>query len=378
MLKFVHTLSLVLLMVVSLMAPPAQASTCSLVNGSTLQPMSPVVASPVIQGSITVGRDIPIGTILYKSTYWGSAAIPAYKCDVGGTGYLSYEINTAPSYGLSTWVAPNGAKVYLTHIAGIGVYASNETPGNTGGGIPWTGSGFSLAGGGVTGFMDPTGNATMTSFVLNVVKISNTVGTGTLTSADFPTVKYYFNSTNRFPYLQSNAVAGSVVVVAGTCTTPDVYVDMGSHAVSELTGIRTGTAWVNFSAQLTNCPAFFGYNQYRVYPFAGTSTASSLASNAINFTIQAVAGWSAGADLGVLLLQPDGVHPTATGIGIQLAMGSNGANVINQNAYPLGSVSVTATPQNYSINMSARYIQTNSTTAAGQANGAATITLIYL
>jgi autotransporter adhesin len=142
----------------------------------------------------------------------------------------------------------------------------------------------------------------------------------------------------------------------------------------ELTGIGSSTdKWIDVPISLDNCPAFFGAFRGAITDNNGVAERST--PNQISYRVDPVTSVVNPAQ-GVMALQPDGVNPTAQGIGIQLVdAGDNPVSYGNMRASGLALNQVDGS--SYTISLKARYYQTEATTAAGQANGAATVTLIY-
>jgi type 1 fimbria pilin len=147
---------------------------------------------------------------------------------------------------------------------------------------------------------------------------------------------------------------------------------MGS--AKELTGISSTTsAWIDVPIALNNCPAFFGV--FRSANTSDSGVAQTSRPNQISYRVDPVTSVVNPAQ-GVMALQPDGVNPTAQGIGIQLVdAGNNPVSYGTTRASGLALNQVNGS--SYTIPLKARYYQTEATISAGQANGAATVTLIY-
>lgn len=346
---------------------PAWATSCTM-----LAPASPIVGNIPLSGSITVARDVPVGTQLYSTTFWNNTGI-SITCDTGTYAYLK-NLTVTP-YARASWAAPKGAVAYQTNIPGIGVYIwsnANGLPYSMPAAITYT------AGQGTLTISGGPGNISVwSSFDVSIVKISDPVGVGTLNGLSLPTVQFGIVGSSLAVTLNAQ-ITGSLNVVSSTCTTPNVAVDLGSHYTSELKGVGTTTAtWVSVPIALNNCPAFFGLNSSLTNTIGNptTVTTGQLAANSVQYTVVPVASILV-ANQGVMALQPDGVNPTASGIGIQLADGNGNPLAYNQ-TNPSGLALTTTNNANYTINLRARYYQTAASTTAGQANGAATVTLIY-
>lgn len=354
--------SRVMLVLLGFFATSAYANSCK------YQPSFPsfITGTPTMSGSITVGRDVPVGTVVYRATFWSTATITLY-CEAGA---YTYEKNyrTLP-YPVSGFTRPDRpGLVYQTSIPGLGVQIWSNGPGLPAPPFPYI---FPID---TTNSVGPGGgNNAALSFDVEIIKISNTVGAGTLRGSDLPTVEFGMRGSTFLRTL-SGSVNGAINIVSRTCRTPDVTVDLGTHATDELTGVGSTTkAWVSVPVQLINCPAFFGYNATR--NTNGTTRDFSIGANSISFNVQPTTPVAVASE-GVMALRPDGVNPTATGVGIQMA-DSSGTPIKYGENIGSGLTLNTTDGSNYTIPLKARYYQTAAKVTAGQANGEATVTLIY-
>lgn len=136
----------------------------------------------------------------------------------------------------------------------------------------------------------------------------------------------------------------------GTCTTPNVTVDLGETAASVFTGIGSTGARTSFNLNFNQCPP--GYNSigYQISP-----TTSILDST------QGVAAMNASS--------------TASGLGIQL-LTSEDKPIIFNNTYNLSDYDPTVTA-NYVVPLKAGLYQTESKVGSGSVSGTFTYTLNY-
>jgi type 1 fimbria pilin len=332
---------------------PAHAGVCSYV------PEAPTFVNGLtsLAGSITVGRDVPVGTEIYRATF-NTAHLARVSCTPG-----TYQVSrafTSNPYPLSSYVHPTfGNRVYKTSIPGIGA-------------VVWV-SGTALP------ILDAPGTIAVTTvytyppaFDVSLIKIGD-IGAGTIRGSDLPSFQYVIDGDNR-TVLELGSFTGSVNVVSRTCTTPDVSVPLGTHYTSELKGVGTTTsAWVDVPVALNNCPAFFGVFRGATTNDGGVNQRST--ANTISYRVDPVTS-VVDASQGVMALQPDGAKPMAGGIGIQMANAAN-TPVSYGTAVNSGLALNQTDGSNYTISLKARYYQTAANPTAGQANGAATITLIY-
>jgi type 1 fimbria pilin len=328
-------------------SPRSARASCSFFSGST------VALTASFTGSITVGRDVPIGTELYRSQAMANASTNI-NCDVLSTFNYSYASTPLPVSGYVS-SAFGSQPIYQTNIPGIGVVAwagsqSQAFPANFN----------SVVGGYVWG---------VHRFYFSLVKTASVVGSGAITASSLPTVQYRIGSNNLL--VEYGTASGSLNVIAGTCVTPDVNVNMGTHFTAELNGTGSTTAqWVPVNIQLNSCPAFFGY--WSATNTDGAVTTASIGSNGIQYSVNPSNG-VANATNGVMNLSSGG----AGGIGIQLT-NTSGTPVKFNTTTPSGLTLNQTSSANYSINLQARYYQTGTSITAGAANATATVTLTYL
>ncbi|WP_447897831.1 fimbrial protein [Stenotrophomonas sepilia] len=341
-----------LLGVLSLSSPTARAGTCAY----TAETPTFVRAVTSITGSITVGRDIPVGTEIYRATF--NTNRPAHLHCQPGT-YTRTRRYVSNPYPLSGYAHPSyGNRVYRTSVPGIGAV------------VWWAGNALPTTATDI--FTIPTTFIAVTAFDVSLVKIGD-VGAGTIRGTDLPTFEYVEVGDNTIRYLLGS-FTGSLNIVSRTCSTPDVSVNLGTHQMSALSGIGTGTNWVNVPVRLNNCPGFYDAFRNNLTNDDGV-TAPRRTANQIRYRVDPITSIVVPTQ-GVMALQPDGVNQTATGIGIQI--GDADSNPIIYGSTRASGLTLTQTENaSYTFNLRARYYQTGATPTSGQANGAATVTLIY-
>ncbi|MFI8394955.1 fimbrial protein [Pseudomonas sp. NPDC078863] len=327
----------------------------------------------LIGTNITVGRDVPLGTTLFKQTFTTSTNLSRVTCDPGVYDRTRSRTLSSTPLPLSSWSGQYAGKVYESGVPGIGVYIWSEgqaapdsaTSGNCGGG---------------TGFC--TQNPTL-GFDLLFIKTGD-VSPGTIQGASLPSVQLDWISPTNTLNLQNVNFIGSVNVVSRTCVTPDVNVPLGTRSVNEFAGVGTGTPWQSFQISLNNCPAFHG-----TFPGSPTSpifdgstdtpTEQGRASNILRFRLDPVDSVIDPVQ-GIIGLtpSPSGFLPAATGIGIQIGTGDAvPVPVPLSTLRPSGVVTTTTEGASYVIPLKARYIQTAATMTPGPANGAVVFTIDY-
>ncbi len=331
----------------------ADPGTCTFSSGS-----SGFSQQVPLSGSLTIGRDLPVGAIIYTTLITSQSSGADYVACTATGDYNLVRSYVSTPYPLSSYVSPTYGNVYQTSVPGIGVAVL-------------TGNGATLPATVQTvpqsaGVNWSAGGANVFQMVL--IK-TGPVSPGTVTGSGLP-VTQMTTGTNSLQ-IQLASFTGSINIAAGTCVTTDVTVNLGTHKLSELTGVGSGTGLVNVPIQLNNCPAFYGQGQTVI---GGVTVPLGPTANTISFQVNPTTS-VVNASQGVMALTSTG-SGAATGVGIQM-LNASGAPIQYGTATPSGLALSQVDGASYTINLQARYYQTAATTTAGQANGSATVTLIY-
>ncbi|WP_193101693.1 fimbrial protein [Burkholderia sp. Z1] len=330
-----------------LTATSTHARTC------TYNPANPygngpgTLVTPLNINALTVGRDVPNGTVLYRQTVTPMGL--AIDC-TGSNDTINarYSLPTTP-LPLSNW---NGnlypGRVYETGVPGIGIalwYAGNAFPYSR------------LVCGGAT---CQIGGPYAAYFDISLIKIGP-VSPGVIQGANLPSFQVDYASDNVLPLIRGSFI-GSINIVSRTCTTPDVNVDMGQHQTKAFSGSGSATPWKDFNIQLQNCPAFLGASAYTRTTDTATGWSREVVTatpNTLGFSLQPTTTIVDPTQGIVALKQTTSGPAAATGVGLQIANASN--QPVSFNSTMSSGITPTATPgANYSIPLRARYIQTGS------------------
>ncbi|MGL5998994.1 MAG: fimbrial protein [Pseudomonas proteolytica] len=333
---------------------------------------------PIQISAITVGRDVPLGTEVYRQTFSvASGRSATIECK-----YAPFQMWTEyvvePSLGLANWSSGKYAnKVYKTNIQGLGVAFNGP------GALPMPRTSNKAQTTCNSQTPCPVPLYQITNYELILIKIAN-VTPGVLRASSFPKVSAYanFNTIRMLGF--SMGTYGDIQIVSRTCSTPDVVVTMGTHQTKQFTGLNSATAWKDFSINLNNCPAFHGtYNtgapswtsESGVYP-GGEGTSGLPTDNKLLFRIDP-AQVAINAANGVLSLDPSstGRPLAASGVGIQIATPNNAPIPLGTNRS--SGLNLNTSVGSYSIPLRARYLQTGSKVTPGPANASATFTITY-
>ena len=336
----------------------AHASTTARAANCSYTPTTPTAATFVVNlgGAITVGRDVPLGTQIYQAAF-SAGARPTLSCSPGS--YTRVHGYITPPGIPSGFVDGARGSIYLTSVPGIGYAASF-----LGNGLPYAEQ-----------YMFPGNTNYSATSVLDIsfFKIGD-VAPGTIRAIDLPEVEQVMTGDGS---IRANLwrFVGRLDIVASTCVTPDVIVDLGDHQLAELSGVDTATNWVDVPVRLQDCPAYFGSYRRDVTDDSGFRTANANA-NQLRYFVDATTT-VIDASRSIMALRHAGAPDTATGIGIQVALANEspvGFGRLRASGLSLTDVSGTS----YTIPLKARYIQTSPDVAPGVADGQATVTLIYL
>lgn len=364
MMKIIRVLPLFLALIGSSVTGVAMAD-CNFTQGGKI-----VSTMPLQGGNITVGRDVPLGTEVFRQTFRASTLVKV-TCDLGVYSITSTRSLTMTPLPLSSWSGtPYSGRVYESGVPGIGValwYAGNA--------FPYI-STLANCGGGTNNCVWNLQNSL--SFDVSLIKIGE-VSAGTIQGSQLPSMQQDYTTSNTVQ-LEQVGISGSINVVSRTCDTPDVTVEMGSHKTSEFSGVGSSTPWQDFSIRLNNCPAFYGMYSGSAGPdwtSDGTIAMGVSNANIIKLRIDPTQTAIDPAQ-GILVIDSGarGDPLAATGIGVQMADSTSSPVPL---ATLLGSG---ITPQatdgaSYSIPLRARYIQTTDTVTPGPANATAIFTINY-
>lgn len=354
-------------------AGAAMATTCDYYNSER-----PSVGNMPLQATnITVGRDVPDGTVVHRQRF-SVARIYQVACTGGPFNIIVHYRFTSTPKALSSWnVGPYAGKVYLTDVPGLGVA-------------------IVASGTRVLPLVLPSapfciGSSTceirfenVSNYELMFVKIGD-IAPGTLQGASLPTLEISFDIDGLIVVGPRMGASGSINVVSQTCRTPDQTVALGTYMVKDFRLLGTAGNWTKFSIELQNCPAFLGMfttigpswvSNGGTNP-TGTMSAGTKVNNILQFQIDPVVR-PLDAGRGILGLNPAaaGMPAAAAGMGIQIGRGVSATTMSLSTAQPSG-LALLATSASYKIDLSARYVQTAATVRPGPANASATFTIIY-
>ncbi|MBJ2260369.1 fimbrial protein [Pseudomonas sp. MF6787] len=320
---------------------------------------------PLRISQISVGRDIPVGTEVYRQVFT-PGGVASIRC-APGTRDINLKRNLEMVSGSIPGYPPGvNGNTYPTNLAGIGVRfldVDNRA-------FPFTAKLPDCPGPQACVFRDPN----LDKFTLSLVKVSAHVQAGPVVSASLPIVNIGYEIRGRQLPVRRVRLSGQLRVVSQTCQAPNIQVSLGQHSVGTLE--KTGyTPWQDFSIVLNHCPGFYGYYS------AGANVLEPgvvFKTNKIAFRIDPTQR-AVSPDEGILSLTAQGprVERAAQGIGVQLAL---------ENTQPIRlstllDSGISLQPKeggSYVIALKARYLRLpNSTVHSGPANATAIFTINY-
>ncbi|MBH2547597.1 type 1 fimbrial protein [Serratia marcescens] len=367
-----ETILLVLLMPLLFFGNEALA-TCQLDRSGTLpNPLN--LAIPLQSSNLTVGEDLPNGSVIYRSYYnpqlGGNVKISCSE-KASGDYNVTHEYARVPMP-LSSWSGtPYGGKVYETNIPGIGVVISRSLTS-----IPPIVSG-------VAGKCSGSDNCSVGNIFfdwdISLIKTGR-VSPGTLNGSALPCVKVTFGQNNGSSTEVINACySGGINIVSKTCKTPDVDVYLGKYDVADFRGKGSSTAWKDSSIYLSECPVFYGLlNDGRNTNWSNTGSASVGQYTRNTLSLKLTPNTPiVDNNNGILSIKEDAKGTSAVGVGIQLSYGTGSpleaVNFLQSKSYEMENGS----SGNIKLPLAARYIQVSDEVKPGVANGAVTFMINY-
>ncbi|WP_414440538.1 fimbrial protein [Burkholderia sp. 22PA0106] len=349
---------------------------CALVGGTIATNFTSAI--PTTSMTLTVGRDVPNGTVLYRYYVTGPAA--KIECSMSLT-RTSYNPNWITStQRKSSWnQGIYGGKTWETGVPGIGVAVQLPDDRTV---LPYRAE-YNC--GPTCTHTSPTGK-----FQLVLIK-TGPVSPGWIQSSALPTVgsNWWRDPFSMLPDDSGLSVtrvkfSGSIHILARTCRTPDVNVDMGNELTNTFRGKGSGSRWRAFSVRLEDCPRFYRSQIVAVSDFKSpsadpTTWIESTTPNQLGVVLTpttAILDQAAG----VVALSPGTPdQPSATGVGLQLSTTGAGAGTPVQydTVMPTGITPTIVDDATYQFDLFARYYQTGDAITPGQANSAVMFTIDY-
>lgn len=357
---------------------PVQAACRFTTESSIQQELNMTI--PLQAPNISIGPDVANGTVVYRQTYvpyFSDSGHIIVACDE--TFSQVYIDKAYSSTGpLSSWGgAPYAGKTYDTDMPGLSAvisYGGSTTPD----GVPYPNQVPACVELSENTHCDIPGQHF--GFVLTIIK-TGPVLPGSFSGASLPCPKVSMGTLGHAIPVVSACFTGSVNVASQTCSVSSPVVDLGTHDTSEFSGPGSATEWVDAKIQLTNCPAFHGYNRFGGYWSENGSFKpdTQTSANAVWYSIRAVQD-IIDDNAGIMDVDRSVGDAAADGIGIQIARGTISFPVITKFRTAIGLTLSTDGRPTFELPFVARYIQTASSVRhlkPGIANGRVTFTINY-
>lgn len=357
------------------------STTNALADTSCSAPVTQSNSVP-LSATISASDDLPIGSVIYRLTITSNGF--AIRCNGIISGVPMFlGVSNEPSTPISVAGSPyKGAVVYPTNLTGIGAavwYAGNAFTKS----LPYKSSTFNFGANGVV----------TTSSFSKVVDISfiktGVISGGFVNGSSLPTIILYSPEAagyTGFPLtFWTLKFSGVVGVTTGTCTTPNVTVDLGKHDLrTTFKGKGSISEWVDSSIILEDCPAFLGYyptNNPQKSSTTGDSSGGTIptgtaTANNLIVSLTASTGIIDSAN-GIVALNNEESGLSATGIGVQLGYNSIANPTIwnFSNSWTYSTTNDGAST--IKLPLAARYYQYSDVVTPGKANSSVIFTISY-
>lgn len=335
-----------------------------------------------LSATILSGADLPVGSVIYRLTITSNGF--GLQCNGAMNNIpLLFSVSNEPSTPISVAGAPyNGAVVYPTNLPGVGAavwYSGNAFTKA----MPFRTSTFNFGSNGVTNTMYFSRNVD-----ISLIK-TGAISAGFVNGSSLPTIVLYTPETAGYTGLPLNywtlKFSGVVGVTTGTCTTPNVNVDLGKHDLrTTFKGKGSTTEWVDSSIILENCPAFLGYyptnnpqkSSTTAETSGGTVPSGTATANNLIVSLTASTGIIDGAN-GIVALNNEDSGLSATGIGVQMGYKSIANPTIwnFSNSWTYSTTNDGAST--IKLPLAARYYQYSDVVTPGKANSSVIFTISY-
>lgn len=353
----VRSVWLVLMALLGMASVDCFAVTC------TYGPVPGSLSFVLPSGSYSIPRDTPVGTRITPWTgvqrnypqVWTCTPVPD-NTTYAGPAFIS----TLPSSGLTYSEGGMSFPVFQTNLNGVGLIIGANSRIYTASGYQWSDAYFGVANGaGVSntswasaGTIANSGTAYDFGAGLSLAFVkTGPITAGAISMSGAIAKVGMADRPIASPIAVANiTVTGNPTFAEIGCTTPNVVVNMGTHSITEFSGVGSTSSSVPFSINLNSCPSGITKVQYEVD--AVTTVLDSTNS---------VVALSSGS--------------TAAGVGVQLLDDSG-------TPMPLGRLvtfsGYSTAGGNFGIPLKARYYQVpGSPVLAGSANSVMTFTMNY-
>lgn len=331
---------------------------------------TPLEIRLTIGGNITVGADLPIGSVIYSQRIQTNGHGAKLLCRQGN--YELASTITREPHGRSNYSDANFPTVFNTNIPGIGVALWQGTlDGNSGSRLQVPGQ--------LNGFFKPSSDSIFNfndhddaSVRVNIqlIKTANTIGSGTIRGIHLPRFSTSFDGNGeRFVY-QNIAIAGSLTAIPATCNVgSNYYLPLGEHFPDEFSGVGSTAGNAETEMVFSGCPAFHGTTSFGVF-----------SPNIISLKLTPRNGFI-DAERGISKLNTSSGQ-AASGVGVQLSLREENGNYrlakFNQDINLADYITFDEEDGgDYSLGVKASYIQTADPIQAGSADAQIEFMITY-
>ena len=331
---------------------------------------APLDTRLTIGGYVTVGEDLPIGSVIYSQRIQTNGSGASLLCRAGVYDLVNTVIS-AP-HGQSSYRDATFPTVFNTNISGVGVALWQGTPdGNSGSHLQLPGR--------LTAFFSPSSESVFNftgqddaavSFNIAMIKIAANIGSGTISSSDLPRFKTSFDGNGESFVYQQARIVGNLTAIPATCNVGNnYYLPLGEHYPDEFNGIGSTAGSAETQIVLSGCPAFYGSTSYGVFK-----------PNVISLKLTPRNGFI-DAERGISKLNTT-AGDAASGIGVQLSFRQENGNYqwakFNQNINLANYITfLEDRGSDYSLGVKATYIQTSTPIRAGRADAQIEFMITY-
>lgn len=338
-------------------------------------------------GTIIVPEDLAINQVIKLQRFTINRRTNAWRC-TGGRGQLIGQItcDTCPDFNQDTYFGlPDDDRIIKTSIPGIGVRLSRQA-------LEGAQRYITYPDNGVTINNDGTPNLNEAEFVVEILKIAETVGSGLFTDAI--SFKYRGDGNlNGQAVLGAEIVANSILVAKSSCIVDyPLAVTLPTVSTQEFTGIGTTLGKTGFTLNLS-CGALNIDNPN------GDDLSGFLQNPAIAFSFDYDRDSSAASDRGAML---NTLTDGAAGVALELLQTSGISNGLSEspvltstkntgcvhftdpncspdedeNWIEMGTLEEVQ-QNSRSLDLAVQYLQTSNTVTAGGVQARTTFTVIY-
>jgi type 1 fimbria pilin len=331
---------------------------------------TPLDTRLTIGGYVTVGEDLPIGSVIYSQRIQTNGNGASLLCHAGSY-HLVNTVISAP-HGQSNYSNATFPTVFNTNISGVGVALWQGTPDGNGGSrlqVP----------GRLTNFFSPNSDSVFNftgqddaavSFNIALIKIATNIGSGTINSSDLPRFKTSFDGDGVSFVYQQARIIGNLTAIPATCNVgSNYYLPLGEHYPDEFNGIDSTAGSAETQIVLSGCPAFYGTTSFGVFR-----------PNIISLKLTPRNGFI-DAERGISKLNTT-AGDAASGVGVQLSLRQENGNYraakFNQDINLADYITfLEDRGGDYSLGVKATYIQTSAPIRAGRADAQIEFMITY-